>query len=113
MEYNEAYISLSKHTDDKKKFLENLKKEYKNYRDNSVNVLKKYEDPKNFENDNKISPPLSFDIETASICDLATSRIVVEIIITPDKLMSFELYKKIIEEVEQILNVPSIKINWR
>ena len=26
MEYNEAYISLSKHTDDKKKFLENLKK---------------------------------------------------------------------------------------
>ena len=40
MEYNEAYISLSKHTDDKKKFLENLKKEYKNYRDNWVNVLK-------------------------------------------------------------------------
>ena len=46
MEYNGIYISLSKHTDDKKKFLENLRKEYKNYRNNWVNVLKKYEDPK-------------------------------------------------------------------
>ena len=112
MEYNEAYISLSKHTDDKKKFLENLKKEYKNYRDNWVNVLKKYEDPKNFENDNKISPPLSVDIETASICDLACPHCSREYIITPDKIMSFELYKKIIEECVN-LKVPSIKLNWR
>lgn len=112
MEYNEAYISLSRHTDDKKKFLENLKKEYKNYRDNWVNVLKKYEDPKNFEEDKKISPPLSVDIETASICDLACPHCSREYIITPDKIMSFELYKKIIEECVN-RKVPSIKLNWR
>lgn len=112
MHYNEAFIFLSKNTDDKSKILKQFKEEYKNYRDNWVGVLNKYDDSKNFEDGRKISPPLSVDIETASICDLACPHCSREYIITPDKIMNFELYKKIIEECVK-LKVPSIKLNWR
>ncbi len=112
MKYNGAFISRSKNADNKSKILEELKKEYKNYRDNWVGALKKYDDEKNFDNGKKIAPPLSVDIETASICDLACPHCSREYIITPDKIMNFELYKKIIEECVK-LKVPSIKLNWR
>ena len=35
-----------------------------------------------------------------------------EYILTPDKIMNFEMYKKIIDEIV-LLGVPSIKLNWR
>ena len=112
MQFNDAFISRSKNSHNKSKILQELKEEYKNYRDNWVGVLKKYDDSRNFEKGKKISPPLSVDIETASICDLACPHCSREYIITPDKIMNFELYKKIIKECVK-LKIPSIKLNWR
>ena len=112
MQFNEAFISRSKNSHNKSKILQELKEEYKNYRDNWVGVLKKYDDSRNFEKGKKISPPLSVDIETASICDLACPHCSREYIITPDKIMNFDLYKKIIKECVK-LKIPSIKLNWR
>ena len=54
----------------------------------------------------------SVDIETAAICDLACPHCYREYILTPDKIMKFENYKKIIDEISE-LKVPSIKFNWR
>ena len=34
------------------------------------------------------------------------------ILITPDKIMSMELFNKIIKEIKS-LEIPSIKLNWR
>ena len=59
-----------------------------------------------------IAGPLCVDIETASICDLACPHCFREYILTPDKIMNFEMYKKIIDEIV-LLGVPSIKLNWR
>ena len=56
--------------------------------------------------------PLCVDIETAAICDLACPHCYREYILTPDKIMKFENYKKIIDEISE-LKVPSIKLNWR
>ena len=55
---------------------------------------------------------MSIDIETAAICDLACPHCSREYIITPDKIMDEDLYKKIIDETSK-LNIPSIKLNWR
>ena len=52
------------------------------------------------------------DIETAAICDLACPHCYREYILTPDKIMKFENYRKIIDEISE-LKVPSIKLNWR
>ena len=62
--------------------------------------------------DSSISGPLCVDIETASICDLACPHCFREYILTPDKIMDFEMYKRIIDEII-LLDVPSIKLNWR
>ena len=61
---------------------------------------------------NSVHDPLSIDIETASVCDLACPHCSREYIITPDKIMDFDLYEKIIKEISK-QNVPSIKLNWR
>tara|TARA_B100000963_G_scaffold358210_1_gene382269 strand:- start:7079 stop:8431 length:1353 start_codon:yes stop_codon:yes gene_type:complete len=112
MEYNHAFIQLSKGEKDKDKILYKLQEEYKSYRKKWVNILDSYKIDSNFKPGSKISPPLSVDIETASICDLACPHCSREYIITPDKIMNFELYKKIISECKK-LKVPSIKLNWR
>ena len=59
-----------------------------------------------------INRPLSIDVELASICDLACPHCSREYIVTPDKIMNMNLYKKIIDEIS-IMEVPSIKLNWR
>ncbi len=56
--------------------------------------------------------PLCIDIETASICDLACPHCYREYLMTPDKIMDENLYKKIIDEIAD-LGIPSIKLNWR
>jgi MoaA/NifB/PqqE/SkfB family radical SAM enzyme len=56
--------------------------------------------------------PMCIDIETASICDLACPHCFREYVVTPDKVMSLELYTKIINEIDR-LKVPSVKLNWR
>ena len=53
MQFNEAFISRSKNSHNKSKILQELKEEYKNYRDNWVGVLKKYDDSRNFEKGKK------------------------------------------------------------
>ena len=112
MHLNKAYLSLSKNTQNKEQLLSKLKKDYKIYRERWVNVHENYKNDQNFSSGNKLLPPLSIDIETAAICDLACPHCSREYIITPDKIMKFELYKKIVDECVK-LEIPSIKLNWR
>jgi MoaA/NifB/PqqE/SkfB family radical SAM enzyme len=56
--------------------------------------------------------PLCVDIETASICDLACGFCYRESIATPDKLISDELFERIVDQAVEI-GVPSLKFNWR
>jgi MoaA/NifB/PqqE/SkfB family radical SAM enzyme len=105
MQYNKAYLSyLEKNNiqDLDGKILHKFIEDYKNYRDEWTNSVSR-------KNNNK---PLSIDIETAAICDLACPHCSREYIITPDKVMHEELYHKLIEETVNI-GVPSIKLNWR
>ena len=86
----------------KAKLLEDFRTRYTNYRSDWVNSLK----VKN------LNRPLSIDVELASICDLACPHCSREYIVTPDKIMNIDLYRKIIDEIS-IMEVPSIKLNWR
>ncbi len=118
MEFNLAYIEEIKRKNTKdldKKILNNFKNKFQSYRDNWKNFpksmyAKKIEDYNYFEN--SISGPLCVDIETASICDLACPHCFREYILTPDKIMDFNTYKEIINEITN-MGVPSIKLNWR
>jgi len=116
MEFNKAYIQKISKNVNRKKALDTLgefKKRYVDYRKNWTEAANNFDIESNFkEHLSKISKPLSIDIETASICDLACPHCSREYIITPDKLMDLNLYKKIIQEVSD-LDIPSIKLNWR
>lgn len=104
------YLKLNKNfsEEEKLKSLEDFKQRFQLYRTNwKSNPINAYKD-NNFEN----YLPLCLDIETASICDLACPHCFREYIITPDKIMNFELYKKIIDTAVK-WKVPSIKLNWR
>ena len=57
-------------------------------------------------------PPLSIDIETAAICDLACPFCFREYIATPDKTIADSLFYSLVDQAAE-LNVPSIKLNWR
>lgn len=86
----------------KKNLLNNYKKNYEEYRYNWTNSL-------NVKNKSK---PLSVDIEIAAICDLACPHCHREFLVTPDKVINFDLYKSIIDQAVK-LNVPSVKLIWR
>ena len=104
------YLNLNKTFSkvEKIKALDNFKKRFQVYRTNwKLNPTNAYKD-----GDFKNYLPLCLDIETASICDLACPHCFREYIITPDKIMNFELYKKIIDTAVK-WKVPSIKLNWR
>lgn len=111
MSENLAYLSTIKNNDNEsnnKMILENFKKRFRDYRNNwKKNPENSYKD-ESFDLPN----PLCLDIECASICDLACPHCFREYILTPDKIMSFSLYKRIIESAVK-LQVPSIKLNWR
>ena len=105
MQFNKAYLFYLKENninDIDKKILNKYINSYKNYRNDWTNPIAR----------KNISKPLSIDIETASICDLACPHCSREYIITPDKVMSEDLYKRIIQETVD-MGVPSIKLNWR
>jgi len=112
MSENQAYKNFLKLNNAKIKenILELFKKKYLEYRENWTNNAKKYysEEIKNY----NILPPQCIDIETAAICDLACPHCFREYLITPDKVMTMNLYNKIINEVKE-MKVPSIKLNWR
>ena len=116
MEFNKAYIyKISNNSDKQKSFntLEQFKKRYIDYRKNWTEASNNFDNVSNFDGHlSKLSNPLSVDIETASICDLACPHCSREYIITPDKLMNFDLYKILIKEISD-LEIPSIKLNWR
>ena len=114
MQYNMAFEyklrELEKETKisefKRSELLNEYKNKYKKYRDNWYNVNNLIAEKNSF------SKPLSLDIETASICDLACPHCFREYIVTPDKIMKEELYLKIMKEVKD-LEIPSIKLNWR
>lgn len=56
--------------------------------------------------------PLCVDIEIASICDLACPFCFRQHIATPDKIITEELFYRVIDQCAE-LQVPSIKLNWR
>jgi len=61
----------------------------------------------------KIQPfPLCVDIEIAAVCDLACPFCFRQSIVTADKIMRFEDFEHIINQVAE-MKVPSIKLNWR
>lgn len=57
-------------------------------------------------------PPQCIDIETASVCDLACPHCFRQYIVTPDKLISENLFRRVVDQAIA-LGVPSIKLNWR
>tara|TARA_Y100000768_G_scaffold386381_1_gene374668 strand:- start:460 stop:1791 length:1332 start_codon:yes stop_codon:yes gene_type:complete len=93
----------------KNKVLQEFKKNYSDYRNYWTNVNKNIIENKIT---NNLKKPYCIDIEVASICDLACPHCYREYIVTPDKIMKEELFKKIINQIEE-LQVPSIKLNWR
>ncbi len=57
-------------------------------------------------------PPQSTDVETAALCDLACPHCFRQYIVTPDKLITEELFRKVIDQAVE-LGIPSLKLNWR
>jgi len=105
MEFNAAYrsyIAKNQILDSDRYVLNKFIQNYKEYRQSWTNPIKR----------SNLNTPLSIDIETASVCNLACPHCSREYIITPDKVMHEDLYKRLIQETVS-LNVPSIKLNWR
>ena len=94
--------------------LEQMKNQYKNYREGwrgkPAQFIAKNSNLKKIEAIDY--PPMSVDIELASICDLACPFCYRQHIATPDKLMDPNLAKDLIRQCGE-LGVPSIKFNWR
>ncbi len=113
---NKAFIfkSKGKSKKEKEKLLRDFQNKYVNYRNDWHNQPKKAVREKYFgeklkkENFN----PLCFDIEVASVCDLACPFCYRQYVATPDKIMTKELAFKLIDQASE-LNVPSMKFNWR
>jgi MoaA/NifB/PqqE/SkfB family radical SAM enzyme len=57
-------------------------------------------------------PPQSLDVETASLCDLACPHCFRQYIVTPDKIISEALFRRVIDQAVE-MGVPSVKFNWR
>lgn len=116
MSKNKAFKEMSKNKTEleKKKILENLRNLYVEYRRKWSNQPKEAFN-KNFYGkdleDNKFNP-LCFDIEVASVCDLACGFCYRQYVSTPDKIMKKDLAFKLIDQASD-LNVPSMKFNWR
>ena len=109
------HLKKNKIKDDNFKILKKFEKKFSDYRTGwKSNAEKNYHNNLDFNKINKQleDNPLCVDIETAAICDLACPHCFREYIITPDKIMNFDLYKKIINSLAK-MDVPSIKLNWR
>jgi len=107
------YLEKIGSNDEDLKILDEFKKRYKKYRlDWILSPSEQYQKNKIFNKETTIPNPLCVDIEIAAICDLACPHCYRESIMTPDKTISEELFKKVIDAVVK-LDVPSIKLNWR
>lgn len=108
------YKSLNKNFEEKKILLENLKNDYLSYRKNWTlqpkNAVMGTTNKSNLKKE-KIKP-LCFDLEVASICDLACGFCYRQYVSTPDKIMKKELAFELIDQAAK-LNIPSMKFNWR
>ena len=113
---NKAFIFKSKGKSkiEKEKILKEFQDRYIKYRNDWHTQPKQavrgkyYEEKLKKENFN----PLCFDIEVASVCDLACPFCYRQYVATPDKIMSKELAFKLIDQASE-LNIPSMKFNWR
>jgi MoaA/NifB/PqqE/SkfB family radical SAM enzyme len=117
MEFNLAYkfhLEKIEKSDKDKSILKSFKERYKKYRSDWLeSPNKQYLDHSEFlSTKGQIPNPLCVDIETASICDLGCPHCFRDYIMTPDKIMSEDLFNKIIQMVSE-LEIPSIKLNWR
>lgn len=109
------YLKKNNFKDEDNSILKRFKESFMDYRKNWNEIPKRNYDFDTYDyNDPSLEllGPLCVDIEIASICDLACPHCFREYILTPDKIMNFDLYKKIINQIYD-LNVPSIKLNWR
>lgn len=99
---------------DVKELSKKLAEKYSQYRENwdgqPRRLIQSKDDLLNGAKDDAI--PLCVDIEITSMCDLACSFCYRESIATPDKFMTEDLFKSLINQVAEI-GVPSIKLNWR
>ena len=108
------YLKKNNFKDEDNSILKKFKDSFMDYRKNWNEIPKKnYDLDINDYNEStfELLGPLCVDIEIASICDLACPHCFREYILTPDKIMNFDLYKKIIDQIHN-LNVPSIT-NWQ
>ena len=116
MKNNKAYKYkiVNKNNIEKKIILKNLIENYllyrKNWKDQPLNSFHQKLHGDKFEKNNK--SPLCFDLEVASVCDLACGFCYRQYVSTPDKIMKKDLAFKLIDQAAE-LNVPSMKFNWR
>ncbi len=108
------YESQNKSENEKKNLLKKLSETYLLYRENwkkqPLNSFKNKLFGSQFK-EKKFSP-LCFDLEVASVCDLACGFCYRQYISTPDKIMKKELAFKLIDQASK-LGIPSMKFNWR
>ena len=57
-------------------------------------------------------PPQSIDVETSALCDLACPHCFRQYIATPDKMITEQLFREVIDQAVD-LGIPSLKLNWR
>ena len=90
-----SYLINNNVQKDYKKILSDFQKRYKEYRSKwHDEANKQYASKIDFLNDTStLSNPLCIDIEVAAICDLGCPHCFREHIITPDKIMSENLFK--------------------
>lgn len=116
MSSNKAFVynSKNKNEEECKNLLNYFNKEYINYRkkwkQQPVHSIEKKIYGKKFKDNN--FNPLCFDLEVASVCDLACAFCYRQYVSTPDKIMKRELAFKLIDQASS-MKVPSMKFNWR
>ena len=116
MSSNKAYKYkiIDKNDLEKKNILMSFNENYllyrKNWKHQPLNSFKQKIYGDKFKKNNK--SPLCFDLEVASICDLACGFCYRQYISTPDKIMKKDLAFKLIDQAAE-LGVPSMKFNWR
>ena len=116
MSMNKAYVysSINKNKIESKKLLGQFNNNYIEYRkkwkNQPIASFNKKLYGKKFK-EKKFSP-LCFDIEVASICDLACAFCYRQYVSTPDKIMKKELAFKLIDQASK-MSIPSMKFNWR
>ena len=116
MPMNKAYVysSVNKNKIESKKLLDQFNSDYIEYRkkwkNQPIAAFEKKLHGKKFKQKN--FSPLCFDIEVASICDLACAFCYRQYVSTPDKIMKKELAFKLIDQASKMA-IPSMKFNWR